>query len=446
MRSNTANAYCGLCPTVPILGQPPTDKKDKREILFQSKIAGNPLAECYICKLYLRIKPQIRISLHFLSLTLSMPSKTHINYIDSLRGLAALTVFNEHYILAYGLPCETASCRQIMDSSPLNFWWDGGAAVAMFFILSGFVLSLRYFHSGHQPDLSRFSLIGFLLGRIFRIWMPYLVVLCVSAVFYLQYQPNPIPQTLLHPTDWLVSMWHAHSLTLMDMFRESWLLKLPNNVILLPQAWTLTIELSLSLLLPIGLLLIERGLAWLAGFSLFAVLFLGVCSYLLHFLLGLLIARYLTQITAYLSMRHPLRLLVLLGGFILYSSGNWFISYFPENSTHLFLGLGAGLLLISALASKTLQTILSYNLLRQIGKISYSAYLIHMLILICVTPYILQSLEAMIHSRILLWLAGFLVSLTIVQLVSLPAYHFLEIPSISLGRKAAGFIKRKLEY
>lgn len=72
-----------------------------------------------------------------------MHQKKHISYLDTIRGLAALTVISEHYVIAYGLPCETPLCQQILDFSPLHIWWDGTAAVSMFFVLSGLVLSIR---------------------------------------------------------------------------------------------------------------------------------------------------------------------------------------------------------------------------------------------------------------------------------------------------------------
>ncbi|TPQ27577.1 hypothetical protein C2U68_07645 [Methylomonas koyamae] len=54
------------------------------------------------------------------------------------------------------------------------------------------------------------------------------------------------------------------------------LLKMLDNIVLLPEAWILTIELVLSLLLPLGLLLAERGI--------YGCCFLSVLSFLWHLL------------------------------------------------------------------------------------------------------------------------------------------------------------------
>ncbi len=363
-----------------------------------------------------------------------MPTKTHIAYLDSIRGLAALAVISEHYIIGYGLPCKGLLCEQVLDYSPLHFWWDGGAAVSMFFVLSGLVLSIKYFRHG-GPQLHDFSLPAYAIARLFRIWTPYCVVLLLSACLYQLTSSQPFLHTVLSPSAWLSTMWHNHPLSGRDMLREAFLLRLPAQNVLLPQAWTLSIELTLSLLLPIGLLLTERGNAWLIFFALLAVSFLGVSVFLLDFVCGLLIARYHAWLTDYLQYHQALRRLLLFAGFLLYSAGSSIPANVNENIFWLCSGVGAALLILFVLGSLRSQAILSKPLLRHIGKVSYSAYLLHMAVLMCLTPYILKVLEAITGNPFLLWLGGWFVTIAIVQLLSTAAYHWLEKPSISLGRR-----------
>lgn len=370
-----------------------------------------------------------------------MSPKTHISYLDTIRGLAALAVVSEHFIIAYGLPCETPLCRQVLDFSPLHIWWDGSAAVSMFFVLSGVVLSLRYFRTGHIPDLSEFHLTRFLINRMFRIWLPYLLVLILSTGLFLHTFDSEILKTRLPATDWISNMWHKYPLTPTDMLRESFLLDLPDLIVLLPQAWTLSIELVLSLLLPVGLLLAGRGTTWLVFFGLLATSLLGVSIFLLHFLLGLAIARHYAGLTQYLSSRRWQRRLLLLLGLLLYTSGTFIpAGIVGETAGWLGSGLGAGMILMFVLGSEKAQTLLSYPALRQIGKVSYSAYLSHMAILICLTPHILKFLEGFTESRLALWFGGWLITIACVQSLSLLFYHWLEIPSMTLGRKVTDVI------
>jgi peptidoglycan/LPS O-acetylase OafA/YrhL len=71
---------------------------------------------------------------------MSASANLHISYLDSIRGLAALTVITEHYVIAYGLPCQNFFCQALLDSSPFNFWWNGSAAVDLFYHLNIFAM------------------------------------------------------------------------------------------------------------------------------------------------------------------------------------------------------------------------------------------------------------------------------------------------------------------
>ena len=366
---------------------------------------------------------------------MSAPAKTHITYLDSIRGLAAFTVINDHFVTAYDLPCVDSFCKNLLDLTPLHIWWDGSAAVSIFFVLSGLVLSLKYFRLGHQADLNNFKLLPYITGRLFRIWLPYAVILLISAAFYWHTVNSPLLNTALPPTEWIVNMWRNHALTPIAMLRESFLLSLPAMVVLLPQAWTLTIELVLSLLLPIGLLLEKQGSLWLALFSLIAVFLLGVSPFLLHFALGLLIARYYTVMANYLRPKPWLRRFILLLGLLFYTAISTTAHVFGETFMWIVTGLGAGLIIIYTLSSHRTQSFLEWPILRQLGKVSYSAYLIHMLILLCLTPFLLTQLELFSSNHLWLWLGAWLLTVISVQLLSLLSYYYIEIPSISLGRK-----------
>lgn len=83
---------------------------------------------------------------------------THLSYLDSVRGLAAFSVLCSHYIKAYALPCRSEACERVLRTPWLHFFWDGGSAVCLFFILSGFVLSRKYFATSSRPSLTWSSL------------------------------------------------------------------------------------------------------------------------------------------------------------------------------------------------------------------------------------------------------------------------------------------------
>lgn len=155
-----------------------------------------------------------------------------------------------------------------------------------------------------------------------------------------------------------------------------------------------------------------------------------------------MIARYYSVATNYLVNHRWQRQFFLLIGIFLYTSGSIFQGLDVNETVVWFSsGLGAGLILLFVLGSARTQAILSHPVLRQIGKVSYSAYLIHMLILLCLTPHLLTWLESITMNRFGLWLGGYLLTVVLVQCLSLICYYALEIPSISLGRRAANLVR-----
>ena len=77
-----------------------------------------------------------------------------IKYLNGLRGVAAFQVVIHHFILAFypalfsGPDIQTHMAGGIEVSasgSVFNLLWDGNFAVCIFFILSGFVLSHKFF-------------------------------------------------------------------------------------------------------------------------------------------------------------------------------------------------------------------------------------------------------------------------------------------------------------
>src|SRR5947209_3137330 len=94
--------------------------------------------------------------------------------LDSVRGLAAATVVLSHTTIVLPIIAKPTFGRpggewvNALKYSPVHVFFAGYEAVIMFFILSGFVLSLP-FHHGAGPSYREF-----LIKRIHRIYVPYI--------------------------------------------------------------------------------------------------------------------------------------------------------------------------------------------------------------------------------------------------------------------------------
>jgi peptidoglycan/LPS O-acetylase OafA/YrhL len=357
-----------------------------------------------------------------------------LTHLDAVRGLASVAVLCNHYMLAYGFPGNRA-----LLCAPLSFWWDGPAAVSLFFVLSGLVLSLRFFRSGDCIGLRPYC-----AARACRIMTPYLFVLAVSWLLRSQHL-GPVGGGLPY-SDWLGSYW-SHPLGLKSLVRQAVLFPALDgwrDFFLVPQAWSLATEMSLSLLVPVGVLVAGRGTAWLWSTALAAYLLAGSCVFVLHFAAGMTIARHYAAIIALLRSRRGLVPAVATLGLCLYGWRNaW--AHLPAlhrfHADDLLPGAGAVLLLVAASSSDAAKAALNFAPVRHVGRVSYSLYLVHMLVLFAVTPRMLRAFPGMSNASS--WSVGFAVTGSVSVILALLMYRVIEAPSISLGRAAALWAARR---
>lgn len=359
----------------------------------------------------------------------------HITSFDTVRGLAAISVVFSHYIGAYGWPTKSVAVKQAWTFSPLHLVWDGFAAVSLFYVLSGLVLSIKYFRDNKRPDLSLFPLSRYLTSRVFRIWPPYLFIFLLS--YLLRYWGGFFDGTTIPPANsWLFSTWKA-SIPFAQLVREGFLLQ-PGDYFLVPQGWTLPIELGISFLVPVGILLAARHTGWLAFFTLLLIGPLGGNYYVFHFAAGILLAKYYGDIRSWLGPRRVWKIVLLLSGIALYTFRFTLPVYFswdlPMSIPWIVTGIGSALLLMVVIASEWARTFLSFSWLRFIGRISYSIYLVHFLVLIMLTPRALQLLSAPRTYLPYAWWFGLAFTILATIGVAALSHRWVELPSIAFGK------------
>ena len=357
-------------------------------------------------------------------------------WLDSVRGLAALTVVGSHYVRAYDLPCRGEVCKRLLSNTPLHVWWEGGAAVSLFFVLSGLVLSLRHFRHGARPGWGLMrpgAYARYAIGRVCRVWLPYLAVLAVSALLYPHAQAGG-PPTLPLRNDWLPSFW-ARPAGWADFVQDSFLLGWRMDMVYVPQAWTLSIELALSLFVPLGIALAAGGTLALLAAALAAVALFGASPFVLHFTLGILLARRHEGLGLWLRRKVWARRCGWALGFFLYTVEETLGGRLDPRWVDGCTGLGSALLLASAFGSARAQKLLSLSALRQIGKVSFSLYLLHFAVLAHATPWFLAWLDAPPGAFVAAWWLGLAANLAASIGLAALCYRWVEVPAMALGKR-----------
>lgn len=360
-----------------------------------------------------------------------------LDFLDSIRGLAALAVLLSHSIGAFDWP---APVFNFINLPLLNILFDGHSAVTMFFVLSGFVLARPYLaetEPGRPPR--KIILSTFYLRRFTRIWLPWLAAYTASVIA--QRWLFQTPATTPPVSVWLGSFWHILP-TWGNFLKQCVFLEHNSYVQLLNQDWSLGIELKGSLLIPL-LVFLLAGRRWLTLSLVTLALFFGpnTGSAYATFVLGALLAKYGDALARWLKSRPlAIRLGCLAAGLMLYETHHvvrdmWGIT---EHGQFLMTGtaLGCGLILLACLSSARLQATLNWRLPVLLGKISFSIYLLQFIPILCVLPPLVHCLNSHgIQETFILLPLTLAASVLITCGLAMVNYRWVEIPCIKLGHE-----------
>ena len=349
--------------------------------------------------------------------------------LDAIRGLAALVVFIGH---AVGMLPQVPPFFQAIRHTPLHFFYDGEAAVILFFVLSGFVLNLKYTTAESR---SQRWVIPFIIRRIFRIY-PAFVVGVLFSLFLKSYVFAP--SSMAPFSEWFNQFWQA-PVTLQDVLHTLTLVAPGINANLIdPPIWSLIVEMRLSLLFPLiiwmvnphqsikfdfGILILTYLLCFLARSS------LGLFGP--HFVLGAFCAKYIRTFSPVLArLSIPLKALWILTSLLLFESVTWSQSHDPDQWSIYFLmkhlnGFGAAGIILAGLSFQQLSQILKGAVFQFLGKTSYSFYILHMVLLLAIGTRIYQLTD----SFLVAWMLTLIVSYAAAYLV----YISVELPMIKVG-------------
>jgi peptidoglycan/LPS O-acetylase OafA/YrhL len=366
-----------------------------------------------------------------------------IEYLDSLRGLAALIVLLSHALGAFAWP---ASYFNFINLPLVNIVFDGKAAVAMFFVLSGFVLSRPYVHSNHGQRRQIF-LPTFYIKRGIRIWLPWFSAFLASAIAQHFVCRNVVTEPKV--SDWLNQFWQS-PLNWMLVWHQCLFILHDSHIQLLNQDWSLGVELKGSALIPIFIFLISGWrLAALGTLALALFFALPIGSYYIAFILGALMARYSDWLFAKCArLAIPSGFLFISG--LCLSQARHIGSDLLERREHdnlwwLITSVGCSLVLLGVLENTRLQRCLNHRLLVFFGQISYSVYLLQFIVIICLLPPFVCLLNSCgLHEKMLLFPLTLLVGVLCTVLISAVHFQAVEKSCIDLGRLVATALQSRL--
>lgn len=346
--------------------------------------------------------------------------------LDGLRGLAALSVFVSHFI---GVFSVTSLTLKKISNTPIHLLWNGEGAVFLFFLLSGFVLTLPYVR---QKD--KLNLFPFYVKRIFRIYPAFFFAFILSIILK-SYLFNE--NGMIHFSDWINEFWkwNIHELSFSDFFNTLILVgKDFNSKLFIPVIGTLRTEMIISFFLPF-MIFIALRLKLILNILVLILLFAFDKDIWGVFYIGIIIAFYNDKIIYYLNQLNSyIVLLLLVVASILYTSRfslmGGIITY--NKMSFLFTVVGCVLFLLFSIVPGRLNSILNTKMVQFLGRISYSLYLVHFPILLFTCSIVSNRYLLQLSIPIIL-----IISLSFTILISLLTYNYIEIPLIRIGKNIA---------
>jgi peptidoglycan/LPS O-acetylase OafA/YrhL len=337
--------------------------------------------------------------------------------LDGLRGIASLMVFFSHFV---GFFYESEFIN-FMQNSPLRFFWNGDAAVNLFFVLSGFVLAKSMIGK-------KIGYLSYITKRIFRIYPAYYFSILLS-LFLMQFF---ISSNMFELSNWAQSFWKSN-LFLSDIIDHIILIKNFNTRLINPVVWSLSVELKISILIPLIIMLFkkERNIYFNYCVLLMSyILSLAIPFFFFfpQFMLGVLFALNYNKIIIIVSeINKTLFLLICI--LIIFLFGNRFlfprIAAYSELISTFLCGFGSFGLLIISINVKWVKDILASKVGVFLGKTSYSFYLLHLPLLIIISSLFYPLSNSMLLCGVL--------TLIITYFISFYVYKFIELKMIFVG-------------
>jgi peptidoglycan/LPS O-acetylase OafA/YrhL len=291
--------------------------------------------------------------------------------LDGLRGVAALGVVISHGLLA-SIPFR---------SEPVHDWlyplWMGNEAVAIFFVLSGFVLTLPYL------DGRRFDTAAYYVSRFARLYLPTWCALILAALLH-----TIVSWHVIAGASWWLNA-HATPLTLRAGVRDATLFKGSADFPYFGSLWTLRWEIIFSVVLPAAIWLGSAVRAIPVLIVSLAVIVAGrsadnALTYLPVFMLGVTAACSRDRVTAAWGRATALQRIAVVAFVLACLTTDWWLApaHPPAGVIPMLRSVGALGTVGLALLATGLRSALETGPIRWLGQRSFSLYLVHEPILV----------------------------------------------------------------
>lgn len=376
-----------------------------------------------------------------------------INFLEGIRTLCISIVILHHYFFAFLPALITGNADQahtvskietIIAKTPLNIFYNGNFAFFLLFVISGFVLSYKFFLTGDTAVVQRSA-----VKRYFRLVIPVFFSVFIAYFFMRLDLFANIPVALkTYSYNWLKLSWNFEpnffSMVYEGLIGTFFFGSAKYNSVL----WMMKYEFIGSFLVFGFLMLFGKSRARYLIYLFLALVFMQ--TYYLSFILGIVLADLYVQKHPLLRKINPFVLI------LLSIVGLYFASFpiamktantmygvlrlpFMKGYSAFYHSIGATMLLLVVFNVLRIQKVLSWKPLVLLAKLAFTLYLLHQIILFSVTCYLFLFFENKMSYLQNVLLSG-IISLVVVFTVTLLVYNVIE----KNGQKLTEYLYMKL--
>lgn len=369
-----------------------------------------------------------------------------INYLDGLRGIAAINVMIMHFFIVLvpaiiysdRMPSHFGGLEQLFSSTPLGLIGAGNFSVCIFFVLSGYVLTYKYFRTKDKKII-----INGAVRRYIRLFVPVFAAIILAFLFASTGVFHYYIETVMISGNNNYANYWTFTPDIVDAVKQAiWGSFFAGEDTYNPVLWTMTVEFYGSMLVfAMALLFGVQRTRW-TFYLAAAVLFFN--SYYFAFVIGMVLADTFNNKTSAFKTDNKIILSILLiSGLFL---GSYPVGSVTNDSLYGFLNnglfqtpkltyhiLGAGMIMYVLLNSRWLQNIFSSSVPVFLGKISYSLYLIHFLVISSFTCALFLFLHSVFQYGTAVFISCFLSVLLIVPLSYL-FYKYVDMVGVRISK------------
>ncbi|MGE5458177.1 MAG: acyltransferase family protein [Methanococcaceae archaeon] len=369
-----------------------------------------------------------------------------ITYLDGLRGIAAINVMIMHFFIVLApamiysnrMPSHFGNLEQFFSNTPLGLIGAGNFSVCIFFVLSGYVLTYKYFKTRDNSII-----ISSAVRRYIRLFVPVFATVMLSfllsstGLFHYYIEAVMISGNNNYANYWTFTP------NIVDAVKQAvWGSFFAGDGTYNPVLWTMTVEFYGSMLVfAMALLFGSQRSRW-TFYLAAAVLFFNY--YYLAFIIGMVLADTFNNKTPAFKINNKIILfIILIFGLFL---GSYPIGTVANNSLYGFLNngvfqipkmtyhiIGAGMIMYVLLNSRWLQNVFSSPVPVFLGKISYSLYLVHFLVISSFTCALFLALYPVLSygAAVLISCAS---SLLLIMPFSYLFYKYIDTAGVELSK------------